>query len=79
MSVVFPNPASNSIEVKFSEAIDKSKDVNYKIYDIEGKERQNGLLLENQELNISHLSKGLHIIVLSQGNNNIEYLKFLKK
>ena len=61
--VVYPNPASNHINIK-----SKLDIINSKLFDVKGK-----LILKSNQKNIdiSHLSKGLYFLKLSTNKSEI--------
>jgi hypothetical protein len=73
--LVFPNPANTSIQVQ-SEF--KITDLN--IYDVSGKLlfKSNASPID-KELNISHLSKGLYILVVQFENGTEQNVSFIKQ
>ena len=78
---LYPNPAANELNVKFT--AESNQDVNINIYDISGKPAQNQLIkaIEGSnlvQLNVEALSKGLYFINISSGESN-QTLQFVVK
>lgn len=73
--LIFPNPANTAIQIKSDHKI---TDLN--IYDITGKLlfKSNVSPIDN-ELNISHLSKGLYVLVVQFENGTEQNVSFIKQ
>jgi len=74
---VFPNPASNTIQVR---NIDKQRITKLEIYSIIGRKVKEQISLNNNEnLNISGLESGVYILVLTDSSGKKYSLNFTKK
>ncbi len=70
----YPNPAQESITVSTKEALD------YIIYNLQGKQLQNGSLQESQRnISIENLSNGIYMLQLSNKNGARKTLKLVKE
>jgi uncharacterized protein YxeA len=70
---VYPNPSSGKITVSFSSAVTE-QNVTLKVYNQIGQELQSQTLttfnsLQNVELNLSDLPKGMYMIEMSNGKS----------
>lgn len=75
---LYPNPASDHIIVE-SSAVNDFENVNYSIYDNEGKEVINGLFSSTTTLvNISELPKSTYYLKVTVENQIIETFKIVK-
>ncbi|GAA3784150.1 hypothetical protein GCM10022271_15620 [Corallibacter vietnamensis] len=68
---IFPNPASNVIQVS---GINEGKKA-YAIYNALGAKLKNGTIQENNTINIQNLSNGIYFLMFENGNS----LKFIKE
>ncbi|WP_051907784.1 LamG-like jellyroll fold domain-containing protein [Flavimarina sp. Hel_I_48] len=66
---LFPNPATNSIQVSGLE-----KAAQYKIYNLLGRQVMNGSIVKNKEVDLQSLNKGIYFFSLDTGNT----IKFMK-
>lgn len=66
---IYPNPALNSLYIKDLQ----SKDLNYKIFNSDGKEIMSGKTAKN-EIKISHLQKGCYFLTV-QNQNTYKFIK----
>lgn len=63
---IFPNPTQNHFEIDFGQlAFDK---VNVQIYDINGREILSQETIENQVIDVSHLSSGVYFVRMKNGS-----------
>lgn len=69
-SEIFPNPSSIYIKVKGT-----TSKANYKVYNVLGKQVSQGVVSENEKINIENLTKGLYFLNLNKHN----IMKFVKK
>lgn len=67
---LFPNPTRDYIKIS-----GLTKKENYRIFDTLGKEVKNGLIYENQSIDINILTTGLYFLKFEDGNT----IKFLKE
>ena len=75
---VYPNPANNTVFISLDKMPETS--VNYQLYDIQGKELQNGnFSSQQQELDIASLSKGIYFISVSVENQSRITKKVVKE
>jgi hypothetical protein len=74
---VFPNPASQQVNLTFSEPVNKA--LTYSISDLQGRQLLQGSI-QNQEtvLDISNLSKGIYLLNISDANGNKWNKKIVK-
>jgi len=70
--VVYPNPVTDVVHINH-----RLKNLDYKIYGIDGKIIQKGPL-ESDEINLSHLTSGLYLLQL-EGDGKSETKKILKR
>jgi len=71
---IYPNPSNGIFNIKSN--IDK---VNYKLYDILGKEVDNGILfVGNNSINISSENDGIYILNIESNNGTKTNLKLIK-
>lgn len=68
---LYPNPAQNTIQISNLKASQ-----NYKIYNLLGQSVKQGLIDNNQAIDISNLIKGLYLLKLK---NNTKPLRFIKE
>lgn len=71
---IYPNPASDILQISSS----TEKGV-LRIYDINGKLAQTELVFTNSEINISSLSTGTYVVVLTNENGEAGVQKFVKE
>ncbi len=64
-----PNPSAEFIQISGIE-----REMSYVIYDILGKEIENGLVMNDQKINVGNLSNGMYLLKLEEGNT----IKFQK-
>ena len=67
---VYPNPTSDFIQISGI-----SKKENYKIFDMLGTEKLNGVVWGSENINVMNLSNGLYLLKLDNGNT----MNFIKK
>jgi len=67
---IYPNPSSDFIQIS-----GLTKAENYRIYNVIGKEVNNGIISDNEEMDVQHLTEGLYFLKFENGNT----LKFMKK
>ncbi|ESU24170.1 hypothetical protein FEDK69T_06060 [Flavobacterium enshiense DK69] len=70
--VVYPNPATDVVHI-----VHRLNSLNYQLFGIDGKLIQKGPL-ENNEINLSHLTAGLYLLQL-EGDGKLETKKILKR
>lgn len=70
--VVYPNPATNTIYFTHT---DKGDVFSVRIFDLQGREIQNGMYKSEEMIDISQLSSGVYFVRF----NNLETVKLLKK
>ncbi len=73
--VLYPNPASDFINIKSSA---KMQPQSYRVFDISGKQLLHGSY-QQKEIDISRLSSGLYIIEVVDGTGTAYSQKFIKK
>jgi uncharacterized repeat protein (TIGR02543 family) len=71
---IYPNPVSEILNVV---GLYDSRAINYKLFSIDGKQIKSGSI-ENSQLNLSDLSRGLYLLQL-ESEGNIEIKKISKK
>ena len=64
---IFPNPATNNLNIKLSNTNKTEID----IYNILGKRVLNKTIIQSQSISIEHLSSGIYILKITQGNASI--------
>ena len=75
---IFPNPARNTVFISLDKLSGSS--VKYQVYDIQGKELKSGNFSgQQQELNISNLSKGIYFISVTVENQSKITKKMVKE
>jgi parallel beta-helix repeat protein len=75
---IYPNPANNSVHIVLDKLPETS--VRYQLYDIQGRELRNGIFSgQQQELDISSLSKGLYFISVNIENQSRITKKIVKE
>lgn len=67
---LYPNPASNFIQISSLNKIE-----NYKIFDVLGSEMKTGIIGDKMKINIQSLTNGLYFLKLENGKS----IKFIKK
>ncbi|MFT4016754.1 MAG: DUF3500 domain-containing protein [Agriterribacter sp.] len=74
---IFPNPASTSLEIMAGNEIKRG---NVRVFDTDGKTviQKSGLSGKRLSIDISGLPKGVYVIIVSEGVNNIYRSKFVK-
>lgn len=67
---VYPNPANNQLFINLDKTvqINQSPIFRYSVYDISGKNYSSGNIRANESIQVSHLSPGLYILVLNNGD-----------
>jgi hypothetical protein len=74
----FPNPTSTSIKIVTQDI--KIDGLNYKLYDLLGKEILSGDITSNQtELDLNNLMPAVYFIKVFRYNSTIKYFKIIKK
>jgi len=68
--IMYPNPASTSLYLKYSEDMIKAK---YKVYDIAGRTIHEGFLNDKEitKISLKEINSGLYILVIDNGNQRI--------
>jgi hypothetical protein len=66
---IFPNPSTDFIQIS-----GLTKAENYKVYNVLGEEVNNGIISDNEKINVINLTNGLYFLKFENGNT----LKFLK-
>jgi hypothetical protein len=75
---LFPNPAKNTVNIALNKKPESS--VLYQLYDIQGRELQSGTFSRQQEeINISSLSKGMYFITITSENQKKKKKKLVKE
>jgi alpha-galactosidase len=78
---VFPNPATNTFQIKFDHAINGP--VAISMYDLVGKEIWKTTTVAedmiSSEIPVHHLAKGVYMIKVSTEGNKVQNFKFIKK
>lgn len=72
---LFPNPANSQITLKLESQLNKN--LNYKIYNIQGQLIQSGEFSNTTVINISNWNKGIYFVKI-EDYNKTEVLKFVK-
>jgi hypothetical protein len=67
---IYPNPSTDFIQIS---GLTKADD--YKIYNVIGAEVNNGIISDNEKINIQYLTNGLYFLKFKEGNT----IKFLKE
>ena len=67
---LFPNPSSELIQIS-----GLKENENYRIYNISGSEIKNGIVSNNEQIDIRNFSNGLYFLKFDNGNT----IKFIKK
>jgi hypothetical protein len=74
----FPNPTSSTIKIVIQDI--KIDGLNYKLYDLLGKEILSGDITSNQtELDLNNLMPAVYFIKVFRYNSTIKYFKIIKK
>jgi hypothetical protein len=74
----FPNPTSSTIKIVTQDT--KIDGLNYKLYDLLGKEILSGDITSNQtELDLNNLMPAVYFIKVFRYNSTIKYFKIIKK
>lgn len=73
-----PNPVKNEI-ILHSKSISDFTGLNFKIFSIDGRLHNEGLILENNSIETNNLVAGSYLIIISDDNHNIAKLKFTKE
>jgi len=74
----FPNPTSSTIKIVTQDI--KIDGLNYKLYDLLGKEILSGDITSNQtELDLNNLMPAVYFIKVFRYNSTIKYFKIIKK
>ena len=74
----FPNPTSSSIKIVTQDI--KIDGLNYKLYDLLGKEILSGDITSNQtELDLNNLMPAVYFIKVFRYNSTLKYFKIIKK
>jgi hypothetical protein len=74
----FPNPTSSTIKIVTQDI--KIDGLNYKLYDLIGKEILSGDITSNQtELDLNNLMPAVYFIKVFRYNSTIKYFKIIKK
>lgn len=75
---VFPNPVNDYIIIKIEKR--HSQNMNFILYDINGKTLQNGLIPNAEtEINFSSINSGTYILKIRQNENEIKTVKIVKQ
>jgi hypothetical protein len=75
---IFPNPANNTLFIKLSHQPERS--IYYNLYDIQGKQLIKGDFNEQKnEIDISHISKGIYFIAFTIENQTRIVRKIIKE
>ncbi len=75
---LFPNPVSEVLNLQLSNAV--NSDLNYRIYSIDGKVVQSGLLdLAYNKIQVNGLDEGLYLIEFVNGSGVKQTSKFMKQ
>ncbi|QDW21499.1 T9SS type A sorting domain-containing protein [Flavobacterium sp. KBS0721] len=78
---VFPNPATNTFQIKFDHAINGP--VAISMYDLVGKEIWKTTTVAedmiSSEIPVHHLARGIYMIKVSTAGNKVQNFKFIKK
>ena len=74
----FPNPTSSTIKIVIQDI--KLDGLNYKLYDLLGKEILSGDIQNNQtELDLNNLMPAVYFIKVFRYNSTLKYFKIIKK
>lgn len=74
----FPNPTSSTIKIVIQDI--KIDGLNYKLYDLLGKEILSGDITSNQtEVDLNNLMPAVYFIKVFRYNSTIKYFKIIKK
>ncbi len=74
----FPNPTSSTIKIVTQDI--KVNGLNYKLYDLLGKEILSGDITSNQtEIDLNNLMPAVYFIKVFRYNSTIKYFKIIKK
>jgi len=68
--IIFPNPSTDYLQISGLTKIEK-----YKVYSILGTEISNGIISNNEKINVQNLTNGFYLLKVGNG----KMLKFLKK
>ena len=78
ISSVYPNPATSYLHLKVEN--EKFKDINYVLYDINGKHLNKQKLLDNETtIDMSNLVHGTYFLRVSEKNKEVNTFKIIKK
>nr|WP_321231641.1 T9SS type A sorting domain-containing protein [uncultured Psychroserpens sp.] len=66
----FPNPSSNYLQISGLTKTEK-----YKLYDSQGRKVNDGIILDDEKIDIMNLTKGLYLLQFDNGNT----IKFIKE
>ena len=74
----FPNPTTTTLKLLIQDI--KLDGLNYKLYDLLGKEILSGEIINNQtELDLNNLMPAVYFIKVFRYNSNLKYFKIIKK
>jgi hypothetical protein len=74
---VFPNPTADNLQLNVES--EKLKDLSYQLFDLSGKQLQNGKITGNQtSIVMSHLVPATYFLKVTQGNKEVKAFKIIK-
>ena len=71
---VYPNPTNDIINIETDETL-----LNYVIYDMNGREIQNGMFGSSNQLNLQNATNGVYFVKVTTVHNNVATVKVIKK
>ena len=71
---VYPNPTTDKITIETDETL-----LNYIVYDMNGREIQNGMFGSSNQLNLQNAANGVYFVKITTIHNNVATVKVIKK
>jgi len=71
---VYPNPTNDIINIETDETL-----LNYVVYDMNGREIQNGMFGSSNQLNLQNAANGVYFVKVTTVHNNVATVKVIKK
>lgn len=71
---VYPNPTNDIINIETDETL-----LNYVVYDMNGREIQNGMFGSSNQLNLQNANNGVYFVKVTTVHNNVATVRVIKK
>jgi len=71
---VYPNPTNDIINIETDETL-----LNYVVYDMNGREIQNGIFGSSNQLNLQNATNGVYFVKVTTIHNNVATVRVIKK